>query len=164
MTTIASHQYPYDDHPLQVAAQTSRSDRNSSLDALHVLEAALAEPASNRQQSWIEVVRGALETLLDALDAQAAGDNEQASLLSEIARDEPRLIPRIDRLRRQHQALRESAQASLDELATQVDDDHIDTADIRDRVAEMARRLRLHRAQESDLIYEAVNINLGIGD
>jgi len=164
MTTTASEQYPYDHHPLQAAAQTSRSDRNSSLDALHVLEAALAEPASTRHQSWITAVRTALAALLHALDEQAAGDSEAFSLLSEIATDDPRLIPRIDRLRRQHQALRNSAQATLDELATQAADDHIDTADIRDRVAELARKLRHHRAQESDLIYEAVNINLGIGD
>lgn len=164
MTTIASAQYPYDDHPLQAAAQTSRSDRNSSLDALHALEAALAEPAPTRQQSWIETVRVALDALRDALDAQAAGDSEEASLLSEIASDEPRLIPRIERLRRQHQGLRDGVQATLAELSTQADHDHIDTADIRDRVAELARRLRHHRAQESDLIYEAVNINLGIGD
>ena len=164
MTTTASEQYPYHDHPLQAAAQTSRSDRNSSLDALHILEAALSEPAPMRQQPWVEAVRAALDLLRDALDAQAAGDSEAASLLSEIATDEPRLIPRIDRLRRQHQTLRDSVQATLDELATQSDHDHIDTADIRDRVAELARRLRHHRAQESDLIYEAVNINLGIGD
>jgi hypothetical protein len=35
---------------------------------------------------------------------------------------------------------------------------------MRDRVAELSRRLRHHRAQEADLIYEAVNLNLGIGE
>lgn len=164
MTTNASEQYPYDDHPLQAAAQTSRTDRNSSLDALHILEAALSEPAPTRQQNWIESVRATLDALRDALDAQASGDSEEASLMSEIASDEPRLIPRIDRLRRQHQELRDTVLATLDELTTQADDDHIDTADVRDRVAEIARKLRHHRAQESDLIYEAVNINLGVGD
>jgi hypothetical protein len=131
---------------------------------MHVLEAALSEPAPTRQRNWIETVRAGLEVLRDALDAQAAGDSEAASLLSEIASDEPRLIPRIDRLRRQHQALRNRVQATLDELAMQADHDHIDTADIRDDIADIARRLRHHRAQESDLIYESVNINLGIGD
>ena len=164
MTTITSETYPYDEHPLQAAAQTSRTDRNSSLDALHVLEAALYEPAPAREQSWIEAARSALETLREALDTQASGDSEEASLLSEIANEEPRLLPRIDRLRRQHQALRDSVRAALDELAAQADDGHIDIADVRDRVAEIARRLRHHRAQESDLIYEAVNINLGTGD
>lgn len=164
MTTITSEQYPYDGHPLQAAAQTSRTDRNSSLGALHVLEAALSEPAPARQQSWVEAVRVAFDALREALDSQATGDSEEASLLAEIARDEPRLIPRIDRLRRQHKGLRDTVRATLDELVTQAEHDHIDTADVRDRAAEIARRLRHHRAQEADLIYEAVNINLGVGD
>jgi hypothetical protein len=164
MRTPSAEQYPYEDHPLQRAAQTSWVDRNASLDALHTLEAALSEPAPSRQSHWVESVRAALGTLRDALDAQAAGDSESASLLSEIAKDEPRLLPRVDRLRRQHEGLRDGVHAILDELATQVDHDHIDTADIRDRVAELARRLRHHRAQEADLIYEAINLNLGAGD
>ena len=55
-------------------------------------------------------------------------------------------------------------QATLDDLDAQADQDHLDTADLRDRVAELARRLRHHRAQEADLIYEAVNLNLGTGE
>jgi hypothetical protein len=164
MTTTTSEQYPYDDHPLQAAAQTSWTDRNTSLDALHTLEAALSEPAPTRRHQWVETVRGALDALQHALDVQAAGDSEAASLLSEIANDEPRLIPRIDRLRRQHQGLRDGVRATLDELGVQADHGHIDTAEIRDRVAELARRFRHHRAHEADLIYEAVNINLGTGD
>ena len=164
MTTTASEHYPSDDHPLQAAAQTSRTDRNTSLHALHALEAALSEPAPSRHHQWIGTVRDALEELQQALDTQAAGDSEAASLLSEIASDEPRLIPRIDRLRRQHKSLRDGVQAALDELGAQADHDQLDTADIRDRVAELARTLRHHRAQETDLIYEAVNLNLGIGE
>ena len=164
MTSTATGHYPYDDHPLQPAAQTSWTDRNTSLDALHALEAALSEPAPTRHPQWIDTVRDALEELRQALDAQAAGDSEAASLLSEIASDQPRLTPRIDRLRRQHKSLRDGVQATLDELGAQADHDHLDTADIRDRVAELARRLRHHRAQEADLIYEAVNLNLGIAE
>lgn len=162
--TTSTDQYPYADHPLRAAAQTSWLDRNTSLDALHALEAALSEPAPTRQGQWVAAVRAALDALLRALDAQAAGDSEAASLLSEIAEDEPRLIPRVDRLRRQHRGLRQSVQAMLDELGAQAVHEQVDTADIRDRVAELARRLRHHRAQEADLIYEAININLGSGD
>jgi hypothetical protein len=164
MTTTANGHYPYDDHPLQAAAQTSWTDRNTSLEALHALEAALFEPAPSRHSQWIDTVRSALEGLQEALEAQSAGDNEAASLLSEIASDQPRLIPRIDRLRRQHKSLRDGVQTTLGELGAQADHDHLDTAEIRDRVAELARRLRHHRAQEADLIYEAVNLNLGTGE
>jgi hypothetical protein len=55
-------------------------------------------------------------------------------------------------------------QATLDELGAQADQDHLDIADMRDRVAEPVRRLRHDRAQEADFIYEAVNLSLGIGE
>jgi hypothetical protein len=164
MTTAATGHYPFDDHGLQTAAQTSWTDRNTSLDALHAVEAALCEPAPGRHRPWIDTLRTALEELQLALNTQADGDDEAASLLSEIASSEPRLIPRIDLLRRQHKRLRDNVRATLEELGAQADRDHLDPADIRDRVGELARRLRHHRAQEADLIYEAINVNLGIGD
>jgi hypothetical protein len=162
--TIAQQDYPYADHPLRSAAQTSWNARNTALDGLHILETALSEPAPKREQQWGIEVHAALETLQRALDAQAAGDSDTGSLLSEIGTDEPRLLPRIARLRRQQQGLRDSVHTILVELAAQTDHDHIDPADIRERAADIARRLRHHRAQEADLIYEAVNINLGTGD
>ena len=163
MTTTSSAHYPYREHPLQGPAQLSWSDRNMSLDALHVLEAALAEPAPARTSAWLDNVRAALHTLADALDTQAHGDSEAASLLSEIATDEPRLLPRIERLRAEHASLRDAVRDLLKGLNAG-GDDRIDIADIRDRAAELARRLRHHRAREADLIYEAVNLNLGTGD
>jgi hypothetical protein len=164
MTTAPSQHYPYPDHPLQTAGQRSWTDRNTSLDALHELEAVLAEPAPNRAPRWLANVRAALDGLHAALDAQAGGDRETTSLLSEIAVDEPRLVPRITRLRRQHDDLRESVRALRSELAACAEQDLVDVGDTRDRVADLARRLRHHRAQEADLIYEAVNLNLGTGD
>jgi hypothetical protein len=50
------------------------------------------------------------------------------------------------------------------ELAACAERDLVEVGEIRDRAVELARRLRHHRAQEADLIYEAVNINLGTGD
>lgn len=63
MTATASDRYPHDDHPLQTAAQLSWTDRNASLDALHDLEAVLAEPAPKRAPQWLDSVRSALDEL-----------------------------------------------------------------------------------------------------
>jgi hypothetical protein len=161
MTT--AQQYPYDDHPFQQAAQDSRADRNASLDALHTVEAALAAPAPGRDEHWLADVVNAIDALLDALNSQAAGDSETTSLLSEIANDQPRFVPRVERLRHEHGDLRASLQ-SLREQITPAAGVDIDAADIRDRLASIARRLRQHRAREADLIYEAINLNLGGGD
>jgi hypothetical protein len=163
MTTNPGQQYPYDDHPLQQAAQDSRADRNASLDALHTVEAALAAPAPGRNERWLAEVLIAIDTLLDALNSQAATDSESTSLLSEIAIDQPRFVSRIERLRREHDDLRAALRSLRDQIAPVVGVD-VDPADIRDRLASVARRLRQHRAREADLIYEAINLNLGGGD
>lgn len=159
----ASERYPFDDHPLQDAAQLTWSDRNASLDALHALEDALAEPTAGREQQWLAEVPATLDGLAGALDAQASGDAESASLLSEIAADEPRLYPRIERLRREYADVQQSIMSLRDQLSPN-DNVDVDTADVRDRLASVARRLRAQRAREADLIYEAVNINLGAGN
>lgn len=150
-------------HRLQPAADASRVDRNVSHDALRTLEDALAAPAPGREGNWLARVHAALADLADALAAQAGRDSESASILSEIAAEEPRFRSRIEHLRREHDDL----SASVTSLLTQISPDpdrEPDTADIRDRLASVARRFRQHRAREADLIYEAVNINLGIGD
>jgi hypothetical protein len=150
-------------HRLQPAADLSRADRDASLDAVLVLEDALAEPTPGREVEWLRGVHDARDALAGALDAQASSDAETSSLLSEIASQEPRLRPRIDRLRHEHQDLRDAA-ASLRQQIDHHPDAGIDVADIRDRLAAIARRMRQHRAREADLVYEAVNINLGGGD
>ena len=163
MTDEASARLSYDSHPLQRAAKVSKDDRHASLDALHTLEGALSEPSPGREDRWLDQVLAALDDLVTTLDAQAAGDAETASLLSEIAEDEPRLRPRIERLRREHDDLRDGLQSLRTQIAPQAGL-VIDAADIRERLAALARRLRQHQAREADLIYEAVNINIGSGD
>jgi hemerythrin HHE cation binding domain-containing protein len=150
-------------HPLQPAADASRTDREASLDALRTLEAALSAPTPGREDAWLGTVVAALDALAEALDSQAIGDAETASLLSEVAGDHPRLLPRIERLRHEHRDLREVV-ASLRRQIVPASGLDVDTADIRDRLASVGRRLRQHRAREADLVYEAVNINLGVGD
>lgn len=150
-------------HRLQPAADVSRADRNASLDAVLVLEDALSEPTPGREIDWLQSVHDAVDALAGALDAQASGDAEPSSLLSEIAQEEPRLRSRIERLRREHQDLRDAV-ASLRQQIEHHPDAGIDVADIRERLAAIARRVRQHRAREADLVYEAINFNLGVGD
>lgn len=148
---------------LHPAAAASQADRDASLDALGILEDALSAPTPGREDRWLTIVVRALDDLTAALDTQAGGDAEASSLLSELAAEEPRLQPRIERLRQEHRDLRDAA-ASMRQQIEPATGLPIDTADVRDRLAAIARRLRQHRAREADLIYEAVNINLGVGD
>lgn len=147
------------------ATGRSRRARQSSHGALATLEEALAAPTPGRELSWRDKVVEALDLFLVSLDGQASADLGADSLLSEIGEAEPRLLPRVQRLHDEHRDLRESALSLRSQIATTTDDPaEVDTADIRDRLSGVARRYRQHRARESDLVYEAINVDLGGGD
>jgi hypothetical protein len=151
-----------DDDRVDRAAELSREARQASLHALQVLEYALSAPAPRRERTWLHRVTVALDALATALDKQMHAEDESLSLLSEIALCEPKYTTQIHRLR-QEQADLAIAVASLREQIEPNPELHIDTADVRDRLAAVARRYRQHRARESDLIYEAVGIELDVG-
>ena len=148
---------------LDAAVQASRVGRFDTMEALHALEEALDAPAPRRERTWLHRVLAALDLLSDMLESQAASDQDTSSLLTEIRRDDPRLGPRVDRLRAEQGDLRIAVMSLRDQLVPDAAIP-VDTADIRDRLAALARRLRAQRARESDLVYEAVDIDLGVGD
>lgn len=130
-----------------------RADQGRTLDAVHRLEAALAAAAPGREGEWRDEVLAALE----ALERVTADEERNAalpeSLLSDIARTQPRLRNRVRGLRVQYRQLRDTIAAIRGELHDS--DAHIEVADIRQRLAWLLNALRHQRARESDLIYEA---------
>lgn len=170
MTTERSERLPEDAARSRIgidildpAVKLSRARRFDTLEALHALEDALDAPTPRRERTWLHRVLSTLDVLSGMLDAQAHRDQDSPSLLTEIRRDEPRLGPRVDRLRTEQADLRIAITSLRDQLAPDAAVP-VDTADIRDRLAALARRLRAQRAREADLVYEAVNIDLGAGD
>ena len=152
------------------AAARSRSGRQASHDTLTILEAALSAPTPNRQTEWRDEVVAALDAFIVAIDEQARADQADTSLLSEIANDQPRLRPRILRLHAEHRDRRDTASSLRAQIAggagahSEDAAEAVDTADIRDRLAALALQYRRHRARETDLVYEAINLDLGAGD
>src|SRR5437762_11666039 len=84
--------------------KTSKADRDRSLGAIHLLELYAGSAAPGRQVEWLAGIRVALESLRDALSDQAENSLAADRLLSAIGRDEPRLGPKIDQLRRRYRA------------------------------------------------------------
>jgi hypothetical protein len=148
---------------LDPAVKASRAGRFDTMEALHALEYALDAPTPRRERTWLHRVLATLDVLSDRLDAQSANDLDTVSLLSEIRRDDPRLGPRVERLHAEHADLKVAITSLRDQLVPDASVP-VDTADIRDRLASIARRLRAQRGREADLVYEAVNIDLGVGD
>ena len=85
---------------------------------------------------------------------EAVNAERPDSLLSDIARTQPRLRNRVRGVRTQYRQLRETMESLRREL--QHDDPSlVDFADFRQRLSWVMTALRHQRARESDLIYEA---------
>src|SRR5579872_3966000 len=120
---------------------------------MHRLEAALAQAAPRREKAWRRSVLEALRVLDEATSAEADNAELPDSMLSDLARTQPRLRNRVRGLRLQYRHLRESLQSLVVELDER--SDGIDFADLRQRLGWVLTALRHQRARESDLIYEA---------
>ncbi len=129
-------------------------DQDRTLEAMHRLEAALSEAAPRREASWREAVLGTLVVLETAVVDEATNAERPDSLLSDLARTQPRLRNRARALRLQYRKLCETIATLRHELAEHADSG-VDFADLRERLGWVLTALRHQRARESDLIYEA---------
>jgi hypothetical protein len=131
-----------------------RDDQDRTLAAMHALESALGAAAPGREQDWQESVLSALAVLDEATTEEAANAERPDSLLSDIARTQPRLRNRARGVRLQYRHLREVLAALRQELGEQPGGAS-DFSDVRQRLGWLLTSLRHQRARESDLIYEA---------
>jgi chromosome segregation ATPase len=134
--------------------QTHQADQDRTLEAMHHLEAALSEAAPGREASWRESVLGTLSVLEAAAGEEAANAKRPDSLLSDLARTQPRLRNRARALRIQYNSLRETINSIRREIEEH-QEAGADFSDMRQRLGWVLTALRHQRARESDLIYEA---------
>jgi hypothetical protein len=137
--------------------EANRTERLTTLHALHVLEYALTAPAPRRHRTWLHRVTVALDALRTALDERLHDSWDRIDILAEIALSDPASALRIERLRQELLDI-SIAVASLREQIEPDPTIAIDPADVRDRLATIARRIRQHRAREADIVYEATGI------
>ena len=140
--------------PQPASLDLRQADQDRTLAAIHTLEAALGAAAPGREVEWHDAVRAGLATLDEAAAEEAENASRPDSLLSDIARTQPRLRNRVRGLRLQYGHLRESIRALRRELEEDLQRGH-DFADLRQRLGWVLSAWRHQRGRESDLIYEA---------
>ena len=92
--------------PRDRAIDSSRLARERLLQAMRVLETALAKAAPHRESAWRTRVVTALVALEEAMQQQATELKGEAGLLADLLREAPRLdCCRIRQLRRQYDDL-----------------------------------------------------------
>jgi hypothetical protein len=142
-----------------------QTDQDRTLAAMQALEAALGAVSPGREHPWRDDVAAALAVLEEATRDEQANAAHPDSLLSDVARTQPRLRNRVRGLRAQYGQLCDAIDSLRHELGD-ADDAVPDVADLRQRLAWLLNALRHQRARESDLIYEAYYeaFNADLGD
>jgi hypothetical protein len=129
-----------------------QSDQDCTAEAIDQLNRALLAPSCGRDAVWRRNVAEALEALDQAVTTESRSCAEADSLLSDIARTQPRLRNRVRGLRHHYGRLSDQIKHALRMLAR---GDDVGVADTRIHVGRLISALQLTRGRESDLIYEA---------
>jgi hemerythrin-like domain-containing protein len=144
--------------------QQVRAEHDDLLEAIHSLEAALASAAPGREQAWGKQVLKKLQAVAELLDGHARSAEAADGLLAMVAAAQPRLLHRVERLRREHVDLLDHARSLQRQIEHHAADELPNFRDIRQRATWLLNALRHHRAAATDLIFEAYSTDVGVGD
>lgn len=139
-------------------ADGTGGEHDAILRALHVLEAALASPATGREEMWANRVARDLEPVVRAVVDHCRSAEAPDGLIREleVALGRNAILTRVSD---EHTRLAQEAEQFLAALG-----EERDVAAIRSRAAALAADLRAHQAHEADLILEAFDRDIGVGD
>jgi len=137
----------------------SQSEQDRTLLAIHRVESALAKASGSEQ--WMQNVTEELESLEDALRAEEEESSLPDALLSLLTGTNPRRFGvRVHHLRDQLSDLIRQVAALRQELDTDGPEE-VDSGDLRHRIGWVLRALHHYRARLTDLVYEAIERDLG---
>lgn len=147
------------DSPEDAAFLVSQSEQDRTLLAIHRVESAVAKASGSEQ--WMQNVTEELESLDAALRAEEEESSLPDALLSLLAGTNPRRFGvRVRHLRKQLSDLIRQVASLRQELGTD-DPEGVDAGDLRHRIGWILRALHHYRARLTDLVYEAIERDLG---
>lgn len=160
--STASYPERSEERPATEASEafvTSRGDRDRTLAALLRLESALGMASGTKE--WLDEVVADLRSLESAMKAERGELNRPDSLLALIAADAPRRFgPRIRGIREQYDDITRQVGSLLRELVD-AGGGIVDPGDLRHRAGSVIRSIHHCRARQTDLVYEALRLDLG---
>jgi hypothetical protein len=129
---------------------------------MHEVERLASSPAPGRPDAWRDDLLVALEELGASIHEQRATSGSEESLLSDLMAEAPRLASSVEEVLEREQAAAERIDALNRLLAGFTRPIEVD--EIREELAHITREIRDIRAWETDLVYEAHSVDLGVGD
>jgi hypothetical protein len=120
------------------------------------LESAIVGAAGDRAV-WLRSVGAALQGLRVALVDHVQEAEAPSGLYAEIAETNPRLLPAVERLRRDHADM----DLRIDDLEALVDADQPSTDAVRDAALVLLSEISRHRLRGADLVWELYDVDIG---
>jgi hypothetical protein len=140
------------------ASQQARDERSRMLDVMRKLEAGLAAASTTRERRWVECVYDLLLEMQDVLKETRESADAKGSLLDRLVDEYPRLHGRAQRLRAEYDKLQQLVQT----LVQSIESDNVET--VRQQLGSLLTKLRSVQAHETELIFEAFHVDIGVGD
>jgi hypothetical protein len=140
------------------ASQQARDERSRMLDVMRTLEDGLAAASTTRERGWIDRVYDALLELQDVLKETRESADAKGSLLDRLVEEYPRLHGRAQRLQAEYDKLQQSIQT----LVQSIGSDNVET--VRQHLGSLLTKVRTVQDQETELIFEAFHVDIGVGD
>jgi DNA repair ATPase RecN len=141
------------------AFAASRVDRDRTLQAVRRLETAVAMAAEG--DTWLQEVTADLGALEASMAAERREFDRADALLALISEGHPRRFrSRIRNLREQYDDLLRQVRSLRDQLAHD-DEAARDAGDLRHRIGWIIQALHHCRAQQTDIVYAALALDLG---
>jgi chromosome segregation ATPase len=149
-----------------VQSEAAVTERGKMGQAVQELRDALAAASWQREQRWHRMVQNALATLHSALQETRESADTTGSLLSQVVTEAPRLQARVERVREQYASLEQNIGSLRDQLG--FIESELPEQETRKQVEEVRRNLHemlmaLHHieAAETELLYEAFEVDIG---
>jgi hypothetical protein len=134
-------------------------------DSTKALIRALEAPSPGREGAWLHRVNECLESLREDFDEHITTTEASDGIHAEVLHVQPRLAYRVRRLVDDHMQIRDriAAVAALSSRGA-AEGDRTIVVHVRDEGTQLAALIGRHRQRSADLIYEAYNTDIGIGD
>lgn len=132
--------------------------------AIQDLEQALATASFDREGVWAQRLIDTLGSLQTALRETRESAQSEGGMLGQLVREFPRLQGRAHRLRKDYDALQKQVEKMCLDLLVDSPTSPRDVEQTREQLAHLLAKLRHVQAIETELLFEAYQVDIGVGD
>jgi hypothetical protein len=154
---------PLDDNGsiLDAALRRRAELHDSTKSLIRALEAA----SPGREQGWLQRVSDALAVLREDFTEHVEMNEASDGIHAEMLHVQPRLASRVRRLAEDHVVISDRIDAAMALVSREESvDTRTQVAEVRDACTQVVALITRHRQRSSDLVYEAYNTDIGIGE